>query len=463
MPDDGSFLRTLIPRRGQIFDPRTLWFHPRRPREDVVAYRNRRLRLLLEHAYENVTYYRKLFDREGLKPRDIRTVEDLRLIPVTGKGDLQFLPAGDVIAKGLDPGRLRRSRTSGVTGEPFTIYRGPFEWLPHGLLRRRAVRYLGLGVRDVTANVTWVRPINPGAKRSFRPNLQSIGLCRQIKVDCMQSPGDILSRVADISPDVLTGYAGTVSLLAQAMEEGPPHDIHPRFIMVGAEVLTRAMRRRIERAFSAPVYNLYCSHEFGMIAWECLKTGEMHTGDDGMVLEVQRGDRPAAEGEQGEVIATNLHSFAMPLIRYRSGDLVTRGSETCACGEPFSTIRDIRGRMIDYFPLPDGSLLHPYEIVSRMEGGSEPWIRQYQIIQEKVERFVLMVVPEGSPPAEKLDRLKEDVGKRLGEEVELEVMVVPRIEREPHGKFRVSRSLIRTNYTDMDLKAGGDVFGASQD
>jgi phenylacetate-CoA ligase len=446
---DGRYLKTFIPQRGQIFDPWSLWFHPRRPRGDLVAYRNRRLRGLIRHAYYNVPYYRKLFDREGLKPRDIRTVEDLRLVPVSGKADLQFLPADEVVARGLEPGRLRSSRTSGVTGEPFTIFRGPFERLPHGLLRRRAVSYLGLKLRDVTANVTWVRPFHH--LKTSRLGLRSLGLCRQIRVDCMQSPGDILSRLADIGPDVLAGYAGTISLLAQAQEEGPPRDLHPRFIMVGAEVLTPTMRRRIERAFSAPAYNLYCSHEFGMIAWECLKTGEMHTSDDGMILEVQRDGRPAAEGEQGEVIATNLHSFVMPLIRYRSGDLVTQGSETCACGEPFSTIRDIRGRMIDYFPLPDGSLLHPYEIVSRLDGGCGPWFRQYQIIQEKVDRFVLMIVPEGSPTEEKLQRVKDTVGKRLGEEVELEVRVVPRIEREPHGKHRVSRSLVRSNYEDKDL------------
>ncbi len=74
--------------------------------------------------------------------------------------------------------------------------------------------------------------------------------------------------------------------------------------------------------------------------------------------------RPAAPGERGEVVLTALHSFAMPFIRFRLGDIVTKGDSHCACGQPFATIRSVQGRMFDYFPLPDGRLVHPYEIIA---------------------------------------------------------------------------------------------------
>ena len=82
------------------------------------------------------------------------------------------------------------------------------------------------------------------------------------------------------------------------------------------------MRRHITETFAAPVFNLYASNEFNVIAWECQETGELHTCDDGVIIEVLKDGRPAAAGERGEVVGTNLHSFAMPLIRFRLGDII---------------------------------------------------------------------------------------------------------------------------------------------
>jgi phenylacetate-coenzyme A ligase PaaK-like adenylate-forming protein len=71
----------------------------------------------------------------------------------------------------------------------------------------------------------------------------------------------------------------------------------------------------------------------------------MHTCDEAALVEVVHDGRPAADGEQGDVVATALHSYAMPFIRYRLGDIVTRGEQSCACGLPFATIGTIQGRM----------------------------------------------------------------------------------------------------------------------
>jgi len=92
-----------------------------RERRTIEAFRNRQLRCLLQHAYDNVAHYRRLFDRVGLKPCDIRTIRDLPAIPTTSKKDLQQLLPHEVVARGCDSGRLMIHRTSGSTGEPFTF------------------------------------------------------------------------------------------------------------------------------------------------------------------------------------------------------------------------------------------------------------------------------------------------------------------------------------------------------
>jgi phenylacetate-CoA ligase len=209
------------------------------------------------------------------------------------------------------------------------------------------------------------------------------------------------------------------------------------------------MRRQITKAFKAPVFEAYTSREFGVIAWECKETGELHTSDDSVIVEVLKDGRPGAKGERGEVVGTSLHSFAMPFIRYSLGDIVTKGSETCRCGQPFSAIRGIQGRMIDYFPLPGGRMIHPYEIVLALLQEA-PWIRQYQLIQEREDRIALRVVPSITPTPQELARLKEAVSKLLGRDVEFRVVLVPEIQLEPNGKFRVSRSFVKSAYDGID-------------
>jgi len=146
-----------------------------------------------------------------------------------------------------------------------------------------------------------------------------------------------------------------------------------------------------------------------------------------VIVEVMRDGRPAAAGEEGEVVVTNLHAYAMPFIRYRLADAVTRGSDQCACGQPFSTIRAIQGRMNDYFSLPDGRRMHPYRILERLLPEDDIWIRQYQLLQDRPDRIVMQVVPSRPPTAELQARVARAISPLLGPGIEFQVRVVEAI------------------------------------
>lgn len=443
----------MIPRVDVFQTLCALRRHPHADREEILAFQNKQLRRLVAHAYRAVPYYRQLFTRHGLTPRDIQSVADLPAIPVTSKTDLRALPAREVVARGVDPRRLITRRTSGSSGEPFTIRR---TWLEDRLLfqfRRRATRAFGVRSTDRTVNIVLFRPVPPHSLPlplrlhqildSFH---RSFGLYRQLRLNCLLPPRALVAALRDYRPDVLTGFPGVLSQLAQVLDAAELRAIHPRLVIVGAEVLTPLMRQRISAAFSAPVFDCYGSHEFNLIAWECPATDDFHLCDDSVIVEVLKDGRPAAEGEQGEVVGTSLHSFAMPFIRYRLGDVVTKGSETCRCGQPFSTIRNIQGRMLDYFPLPDGRLLHPYEIVLLLINDSVSWVKQYQLTQEQEDHVVLRVVPAHTPSPRQLAAVETSGAALLGAEVKFQVVLVPEIHLEPSGKFRVSRSLVKSEY-----------------
>ena len=102
--------------------------------------------------------------------------------------------------------------------------------------------------------------------------------------------------------------------------------------------------------------------------------------------------------------------------------------------------------MIDYFPLPDGRLLHPYEIVSRLVWGPTEWMKQYQLVQERRDRVVLYAVVEAPPPGERLREIERAVRPILGPGVEFEVQLAGGIPFESTGKLRPSRSLVYSEY-----------------
>jgi hypothetical protein len=109
--------------------------------------------------------------------------------------------------------------------------------------------------------------------------------------------------------------------------------------------------------------------------------------------------------------------------------------------------------MIDYFPLPDGRVIHPYQILSSFIGGGDGWIRQYQLLQEREDRIVLRVQPAQTPDSERVAALERSVLSLLGPRVDFRVQLVDDIPLEESGKFRPSRSLVRSSSHEFPVSA----------
>ena len=145
--------------------------------------------------------------------------------------------------------------------------------------------------------------------------------------------------------------------------------------------------------------------------------------------------------EQGDLVVTGLHSFAMPFVRYNLGDLVVKGSAQCECGSPFSTIRGIQGRSGQYLNLPSGRRVHPQDIV-RMSFIAATWIRNLQVVQVDESHLELHVVPVRPPSREEIERINIAVAKVLYGVATLTVVIVPEIPVSYDTKFRLHRSLL---------------------
>jgi len=425
--------------------------HPRGTRREIIEFQNRRLRSIVDHAYNRVPYYRRLFDTAGVLPRHVRTVVDLSRIPVTSKSDLRGLPLTDLVASGVDPSSLIEHTTGGSTGEPFTVRRAWIEERILGELRRRTLRLYGVTSGSLVVVATINHKPHRNDNRLAETVMNAFGRYRVRSIFCLEPPESILRKFSELVPDVIGGYAGVLSRLARVIVESGRKFRSPQLVLSGGEVLTSNIARRITDAFGAPVFDTYGAHEFSRIAWECPQTGEYHRCDDGVITEVLRGDRTVERGEQGEIVGTALHSYAMPFIRYRLADIVTRGDESCACGQPFSTLHGIHGRVVDYFTMPDGSLLHPYELTEAIKDRGLAWVGQYQLVQESVRRIVLRAVPVKPPTEDDIISMKRSVERVVGKGVSFEIEIVDDLRLEERGKFRVYRSLVRDSEVTADV------------
>ncbi len=412
-------------------------------RAELEDYQARRLCAVVRHAAKNVPYYRRLFAEAGVRPEEIRGPADLARIPITSRADLQGRPASDVVARGLDPQRLVLHTTSGTSGEPLRILRTLFE---EYLLRAfRLKQQLLIGMRPF--DVRWgpagahTRPRSMERAPGHAVLSRLLGAQPAGQLDFLPTDQQMLAHLRAAEPHALAGSASTFAWLSGLLEPGDRARRRLRYVETSGETCTGDMRRQITANLGVPVYDFYCSHEFNLLAWECPASGVYHTADWNLILEVVDGECPVRPGEQGEVVATGLHSFAMPLIRYRLNDLVVRGTVGCACGSPASTLSGILGRTIEVFHLPGGRRVHPYAVLRPLLTSAE-WIRRYQIVQDRPDNVRIEIVAATPVPPSALEAVASRVAGSLGGCVTVDVVQVADIRPGANGKYRPFYSLV---------------------
>jgi len=412
----------------------------KRSRDEILHFQQSQMRRIINHAYYNVPYYRRLFDSNGVRPQDIRSLDDLRHVPVTSKKDLISLPSRDVITAGINESRLLTYTTSSTSGIPSTSRRTWIEQRINDYVRWRAKYHMGLRPGDTVALVHFIYEHGAVEKSSHMWGISDLFQIHEI--NCLDPPEAILNKLKCLNPDVIIGYPGVLIRVADLTLEHSEQTLSPRLVVSGGEVLSPHMRSVIDNAFSTRVFNNYGCTEVNQIGWECRKTGHFHVCDDNIIVEIVKNGQMVNEGEAGEVVITTLNAFAAPLIRYCPGDIAWRGPDQCSCGAQWSVLGEVEGRKVDYFVLPDGRLMHAWKLFDPIFMHAYDWIRQYQIVQEKRDLVVLRLVPRKYSWPEEIKRLKAGIMKELGSGIEFKVLITEKIPPLPNGKYANYVSLV---------------------
>ena len=366
-----------------------------------------RLHRHLDWAYRQVPYYTRLLDDHELPPRRVQSFENFARIPVLTKEILRDR------FQDLQPrNRIRgvqRLSTGGSTGVPVTVLVDRERSAFTDATRLRAHRWFGadMGAREI---VLWGSPIEVTRQdrmRAFRDRLLNSRL-----LSAFDLGEDALARYASLlqayRPDKLYGYASALALLAGYLARtGWRGDGRwPRAIFTTAESLYDFQRALIESAFGCRAAVEYGCRDGGLIANEG-PSGTPHIAAEGVLVEALgvRGDGAGS----GELLVTNLHSFAMPIIRYRTGDMGALAEGPCACGRGLPGLSGVEGRQTDFLVTPRGRVMHALAVIYVLR--EVPAIRQFQVVQERLDRVVVRIVPAG----EISDALRRTVAGRIAQ------------------------------------------------
>lgn len=362
-----------------------LWRNRGLSQDELTAVQQERLRWILSHAYQNVPYYHELLRAAGIEPEAIRTLEDLKCLPVTRKRDLQSRPLEQVVAGNVNKAGCLVRRTGGSTGEPLAVYTRREDLNYEALVWLRTWLWLGLKPTDLQVTIKDPSEWNLSGRREW---LQRLGLFRVRYLDIYQSPERLLDQLSELRPDVLRAPPSVLDILAGALE-GSSRKIKPRLVFTAGEQLAPEPRRRIEGAFSAVVHDCYGATEAGCIGWRCPDCSAYHLNADSVIVEVLRDGIPTAPGQAGEVVITNLSSRAMPFIRYSLGDLgILDEVPSRRCGIGSLSLRNLLGRTFNPIVLPGGGRLSPYALIPDDVTG----IAQYRVFQPSPDWIRILIV-----------------------------------------------------------------------
>ncbi len=418
---------------------------PFQPRERIEEMRDARIRGLVAYAARTVPYYRELFEREGIDPREIR-----------GADELDELPLLDPEAVRADPERFtsesRRARDSlALTSGSFG--RRPLE-LRHD--RRSLLANIAYGERERGPVIE--------ACGSFRPREVHIGYDgsnftkvlafyrdntrlpppRRESVSVVAPFEAIVARINELRPDLVTAYGGFLEVFFRKVVAGGVELHAPKVVMYIGEPLPAERRGWIEQELGARVMSRYCATEAFKIGYFCEERTGFHLHDDICHVRVVRPDRRvAAPDEHGEIVLSNLVNHGTVLLNYPMGDIAALSSRSCPCGRGHRLMSEVQGRTEDVMPLANGEHLHPRAVWRVFK--DDRHVLQYQLIQHDLAKFELRLVTDEGAYTASRDRATRELQRLVGADASIDASHhtdLGRAERAATGKFRAVKSRV---------------------
>lgn len=350
--------------------------------EDIRKVQSEKLVKQVKHVYENVEYYRDLMDKKGVKPEDIKGIEDLHKLPFLTKLDLRDAYPYGMLGKPLKE-CVRIHSTSGTTGRrvvAFYTQRDLDVWYE---CCARALMAVG-GTSEDVVQVAYGYGLFTGAS-GVQGGADKVGA-----LTLPMSSGNTERQIQfmmDLGATILCCTPSYAAYISESLKEQgyKPEDNKLKAGIFGAEPWTQEMRRDIEKGLGIKAYDIYGLTEMmgPGVSFECSEQTGMHINEDHFIAEIidpETGE-VLPEGAKGELVFTCLDKEAFPLLRYRTRDICILSREKCSCGRTFVKMTKPMGRSDDMLIIR-GVNVFPSQIETVLL--KEGYTPNYQIVVDRV-------------------------------------------------------------------------------
>jgi phenylacetate-CoA ligase len=394
---------------------------------------------MVRHAYEHVPYYRDVFEQQGVSPADIRGAADLACLPRMNKATIRR-EYSRLRARNAEQYRPFAVRTSGTTGQPVeflldssaNILEFAFYWRWFGWSGYRP----GNRLAELTASHFLRYPervLQPYEFQRYSGRL----LLNSIELSAARV-AEFATAIRRYRPLFLKGTPSAIGYCSSILRSLGIDDLRFQAVFCTGEMLLPATRRLITQTLRSPVFDGYGHMERTAAICEC-PAGNLHVNTEYGVLEiVDEIGEGTGETIRGLAVGTGLHCFAMPLLRYETGDVIVYEARPgrCSCGRVMPLILRIEGRLNDAVVTPDGRVITTLFLVI----DQFPDIKLGQIIQDDQEHLLVRIAPAKDWSAENEQELVRRLRNFVGEAMRITILCEPenslRFCNNGNGKWR---------------------------
>jgi len=335
--------------------------------------------------------------------------------------------------------------TSGTTGSPVRRIYDRESRTVLWACRDRVTNALGLEPWERCAALRFTGSPDPADEISLKLRMtrwllrrkRRYSRCFFFTYGCDEVLGDLLR----FKPVAIEGRPAYLRNLAITLQSAARF-LRLKILISSGDILDEATRGFLESFFGCPVHDVYGANDAGPLAWECKERQGHHMNIDYNVYEFMRDGEVAEPGETGSLVVTNLYNYAMPLIRYQIGDIVSSSGEVCRCGRSLPLLGAIEGRTSDFLTAADGRRISPRTVLSALQPDGS--LYPYQLIQTRSDEIVLRFFSNEIPLGAK-ERMAAKCGELLGDGVAVRTAV---IEERPRAKIRPVIPLASQNHLE---------------
>jgi len=412
-------------------------------RSKLEDFRDEKLKNLIHHCYQNVPYYRRTMDKLGLLPNSIQSAKDLQKLPVLTKTEVRA-NWQDMQARNICENETSLTKTGGTTGEPMQIVKDIKNTAWASMAFERGMSWAGLTPTvkcvQLTGGSLWAKDKDwwhiLRNKFSGKINLPAFDLGRHNFLE-------YASVIRKSQVRYMLGYSTSVYHLSRLLlEKGESLELDAVFTT--ATQLYPEWAEVIRKAMNCSVFSYYGCGECNSMGYQCKEGEEYHIPEEHVVLEVESDTGETKLAGSGEAILTDLDNYAMPLLRYRNGDLLTLGNPGCSCGRSLGIISKLDGRKYEFFFSMTGNKVSAgfvTHIMRNLEG-----IDEFQFRQKTQNQVCVLLVSQKNLSQKDESYIQHSVQHYLGKDFKVAINRVENIPRSKAQKLQmVVNEMVQTS------------------